>query len=248
MKDYMEYFGDGSVSCTDAVSRYMRHGLVRFTGLLVYLSVIALLFVAGCGRTQVLYDTDGHAIMSDGDADTADAAYSISATGKTDATDLSATEADATVGADTEQEEPVLVVHLCGAVNEPGVYELDIDSRIIDGINKAGGFSEDASRDSLNLAMELKDGSRIYVPTIEEAVAYEADSCENASDAGGKININTADADKLTTLKGVGLTRAQSIIAYRDEHGGFGSIEEIMNVSGIGKASFEKIKDEITVR
>ncbi len=211
------------------------YGLVRFTGLLVYLCIFLMLAMCtGCGSKQVVYKV---------------------AEGYPEDVDLSVMNEDSTPvseedTAEVQDEEVMLVVHLCGAVKNPGVYELDLDSRIIDGVDKAGGFTEDASRDSLNLAMELTDGSRIYVPTIEEAEAYQY---QNVSDAGidrsdGKVNINTADEDKLMTLKGVGSTRALAIIEYREAHGAFAAPEDIMNVSGIGQASYEKIKDEICVR
>ncbi len=226
------------------------HGLVIFTGLLV--SVGTVIF-CGCGSTPTLYTTGGDVMQLPKE----DASEEVLLTSQ-GSTDPSPDEEN------PAKEEAMLVVHLCGAVNNPGVYELDIDSRIIDGIRTAGGFSEDASKDSLNLAMELNDGSRIYVPTVEEAKAMR-DGVADTSDiteeciadpvvsgdsdkSDGRVNINTADEAALMTLTGVGATRAKSIISYRDEHGGFGSIEEIMNVSGIGQASFEKIRDDIKVR
>ncbi len=241
------------------------HGLVKITGLLVYLCAIAFaLFFAGCGSTEVVYDTDESRSLPSDEAMAEQTSSSDGITSDTEAP--SGEESDP-----SEDEHRMLIVHLCGAVRNPGVYELDIDSRVIDGINKAGGFSDDASEDSINLAMAVTDGSRIYVPTVEEAVngslppdtgtvksdmtaVYVSDPALSQSvraDSGaadGKVDLNTADADTLMTLKGIGRTRALSIIEYREEHGGFASIEELMNISGIGQKSFDKLKDEVTVR
>lgn len=211
--------------------------LVFITGLLVYLCMSAVM-LAGCSDTGVMYELD--------DKNDTDASYTYDAE-EPDKDEVKSETAEEL----SSEEDKMLVVHLCGAVNNPGVYELEIDSRIIDGINKAGGFTEKASRDSLNLAMELTDGSRVYVPTVEEAKEEEYLQPQyisgNAGTEDKRVNINTADADKLMTLSGIGKTRAEAVIAYRQEHGPFKTTEEIMNVSGIGKASFEKLKEEITV-
>lgn len=229
--------------------------LVQYTGLLVSIWICLMsLILTGCGSEATLYeigkDADDCQVSEDAPESTEDEAVIIQE------------ESEAT------EDEQMLVVFLCGAVNNPGVYELKNKSRIIDGINIAGGFREDASLDALNLAMEITDGSRIYVPTIKEADANAEGSTVSVStdmtdtyitgagdtgldsgskESAGKVNINTADETLLTTLSGIGPSRAKSIIAYREEHGGFGSIEELMNVSGIGQASFDKLKDDITI-
>lgn len=154
---------------------------------------------------------------------------------------------------ETEQEKTVTVyVHVCGAVNAPGVYQLPDKSRYYEAIAKAGGFRENADQDYINLAREVADGEKITVPTYEEARALRAAE-ENAAagegdpSSSGKVNLNTADLSKLCTLPGVGETRARSIIAYRENNGGFQKIEDIMKVSGIKDGLFQKIKDLITV-
>lgn len=140
-------------------------------------------------------------------------------------------------------EDSCLYVYVCGAVSEEGVYKLNAGDRVVDAIQLAGGFSEDACTNAINLSEKLSDEQRIYIPTIDEMQQVleikEDDGC---------VNINTADEEKLTELTGIGQTRAKAIIEYRESHGGFNEIEEIMNVSGIGQASFEKIKDSIKVR
>ena len=151
---------------------------------------------------------------------------------------------------DTQQEQgtPILV-YVCGEVNAPGVYELETGMRIDDAIAAAGGFTEAAGQEYWNLAELLTDGQMLYVPTEEEAkerqASYEEITGESVSD--GRININTADAQKLMEIPGIGQTRAEAIIAYRTENGGFSCVEDIMKVSGIKNALFEKMRDYITV-
>lgn len=141
----------------------------------------------------------------------------------------------------TEQEEYIFV-YVCGAVNAEGVYELPSGSRVYEAIEVAGGFREDADTRNVNQAEVLEDEERIYVPVIGESVQTDF-----ASDKDGKININKASKEEMMTLPGVGESRADSIIKYREDVGEFQSIEDIMNVSGIKEGLFEKIKDLITI-
>lgn len=161
------------------------------------------------------------------------------------------------------EKEAVLVVHICGAVREPGVYELPKGSRLYQAVEAAGGFLEEADADFLNQAKTLEDGSRICIPTREET--EEALSLgegqpfitggEESGDGGsgnsrqtdGLVNINTASKEELCTITGIGSSRAESIIKYRTENGNFHTVEEIMNVEGIKDGLFEKIRDRITV-
>ncbi|MGI6007769.1 MAG: helix-hairpin-helix domain-containing protein [Ruminococcus sp.] len=145
-----------------------------------------------------------------------------------------------------ELEKSTVVVHVCGAVVYPGVYELEAGSRAAQAVEAAGGLTEEACEESLNQAKLLSDGEQIRVLTKEEAQtgAVPADGAEAA---GGRININTADAVQLSGLNGIGETKAAAILAYREEHGGFDRIEDICEVDGIGEKTFEKIKDSITV-
>lgn len=159
---------------------------------------------------------------------------------------------------ETEQEQ-MCFVYVCGAVSTPGVYEIDPKARIVDAVVIAGGFTDDADRDYLNLAGMICDGMKIYVPTEqevregykEEPQVSGAAGMQLNSDGGNstkpKVNINTADETALMTLKGVGESRAKDIIGYRDAHGGFNRIEDIMQVPGIKDGMFEKIKDDIEV-
>lgn len=151
-----------------------------------------------------------------------------------------------------------IYVDVCGAVVQPGVYAMKSDSRVFQAIEAAGGFLPDAAGTSINQACALSDGQQIYVPTKEEAekngealaddVFAGAETGENSQpEESGKVNLNTADAAALQTLSGIGESKAQAILAYREEHGGFSSIEELMDVPGIKENTFIKIKDKIAV-
>lgn len=140
-------------------------------------------------------------------------------------------------------------VHVCGEVMNPGVYEMEAGSRVFQALEKAGGFTQEASDEYLNMAEIIQDGMKLQVPSKQEV---EAGTVPKPSIAGGagqpaKVNINIAGKEQLMTLRGVGESRAEDIIRYREEHGSFGSIEEIMEVSGIKDAAFQKIKEDITV-
>ncbi len=144
----------------------------------------------------------------------------------------------------------VCVVHICGAVVNPGVYTLEEDSRIYQAVEAAGGFRGDAREDYLNQADRIADGMKIYVPTCEETegTAWEAmTEGSGMEDVSGLVNINTADEERLCTLPGVGSAKAKSIIAYREKNGSYQKIEDIMNVEGIKEGLFQKIRDSITV-
>ena len=142
-----------------------------------------------------------------------------------------------------------VVVHVDGAVANPGVYELrGVTPRARDAIEAAGGLTEDADTTSLNLAQAVTDGSKVHVPHTGEAPAQTAQSSTGGGGAAaGPVNINTAGADELKTLPGVGDATAASIIREREDHGPFTSPEDIMRVSGIGEKKFEKIRDGICV-
>lgn len=153
-------------------------------------------------------------------------------------------------GGETSLEEETCVVHICGAVQNPGVYTLKAGSRIYQAIEEAGGFGEGAGEDYLNQADPVSDGMKIYVPTIEEVQEAKWQGITETAAAGqenGLVNINTADEELLCTLSGVGSSRAKSIIAYREKNGAYQKIEDIMNVEGIKEGLFEKIRGSITV-
>lgn len=153
-----------------------------------------------------------------------------------------------------------IVVHICGAVVNPGVYELPKGSRIFQAVEAAGGFQEEAGQDFLNQAALLSDGVKLYVPTMEEMEDIQGNFSGNLSESfwestpeeiseanGGLVNINTADEKELCTLTGIGSSKAESIINYRKNNGNFQKIEDIMKVEGIKDGLFQKIRDSITV-
>lgn len=142
------------------------------------------------------------------------------------------------------RETEMIVVYLTGAVVKPDIYEIPEESRLYELIETAGGFSEHAAKDHLNLARYVFDGEMIHVPTM-------ADNVESSIDEGrfssGKVNINRGDLDDLMGLTGIGETKAEAIIDYRENNGPFQRIEDIMNVDGIKDAMFNKIKEDITI-
>lgn len=156
---------------------------------------------------------------------------------------------------DQQKTEPeTIVVYVCGEVKKEGVVTLPAGSRIYQAIEMAGGVTEEAEASWLNLAEVLTDGARIYVPGKEEvsegnlAVPEGAGSSAGSSEASdGLVNLNQASKEELMTLPGIGEAKAEAILQYRTEHGNFGSIDEIKNISGIKDGVFEKIKDKITV-
>ena len=145
------------------------------------------------------------------------------------------------------------MVHVCGAVEQPGVYELPQGSRIYQAIECAGGLSNEADPDYLNQADFVSDGEKIYVPTREEVTEMDSRLQNVMTQSGetigssGLVNLNTASEDQLCTLPGIGSSKAKSIIVYREEHGSFDRIESVMNVAGIKDGLFQKIKAYITV-
>ncbi|BDZ81007.1 helix-hairpin-helix domain-containing protein [Claveliimonas bilis] len=155
-------------------------------------------------------------------------------------------------GAGKEQtgrtDEGKIWVYVCGQVASPGVYELPEESRIYEAVESAGGILEQGAAESVNLAEKASDGQRIYIPSKEEAAAMPAETPDEGSSGGmndERVNLNTADKEELMTLTGIGETRAEAILTYREENGSFHSPEDIMNVQGIKEGIYEKIKEQI---
>ena len=151
-----------------------------------------------------------------------------------------------------EEQEPAetVYVYVCGAVNAPGVYELKKDARVFEAITLAGGMTAEAAPEAVSQARTVADGEQIYVPTVRE-VQMQGSGVEDIvtgnADVSGKVNINTAGKEELMTLTGIGEAKAQSILDYREEHGKFGSIEDLMLIEGIKEGVFNKIKEDITI-
>lgn len=157
-------------------------------------------------------------------------------------------------------EEAKMIIHISGEVKNPGIVTLEVGSRIMDAIKKAGGATREADLTQVNLAYELQDGQKVYIPNKKEKVTeYITESSGNNVIVGeknisnnnegndSKVNINTANLDELDSLPGIGPALAQRIIDYREQNGNFQSIEDLQNVKGIGDSKFSDIKDNIIV-
>lgn len=153
----------------------------------------------------------------------------------------------------TTEAERLVAVYVCGAVKNSGVYYLNASDIRETAIRLAGGFAENADDTYVNLAQKVTEGERIYVPTKEETAQgmnYETgvDGMQTSGEAeSGKININTAGREELMTLPGIGESKADAILAYRETQGKFQSTDELMNISGIKEGVYNKIKDFIVV-
>ena len=151
-----------------------------------------------------------------------------------------------------------IFVHVVGSVQAPGMVELEAGQRVSDAVQAAGGFTPEADQLSVNLARQVEDGEQIVVGSVQEGAASSGSAQSSSSSskqssetstsvASGKVNINTATVEQLTTLKGVGEATAQKIIDYRQQNGSFKKIEDLKNVSGIGDKRYAALKDSITV-
>ncbi|NUK30866.1 helix-hairpin-helix domain-containing protein [Parageobacillus sp. VR-IP] len=145
-----------------------------------------------------------------------------------------------------KEETKTVMVDIKGAVVHPGVYEIRNTARVNDVVALAGGFTREADETKVNLAAKVHDEMIIYVPVRGETNAPSAVPSLQADDSN-KIYINTASEQEISQLPGIGKTKAQAIIAYREEHGPFQKTEDLLNVTGIGEKTLEKIKEYIVV-
>lgn len=193
----------------------------------------------GPGRTAVLADEgEGQTFVAGG--------------AKTDGVETAASDGDR-VGdmPDTESSAGVFI-YICGAVKKPGVYTFDSPPRVVEVVEKAGGFTKKADRASVNLASQVDDGAQVVVYEKSKDgqaanPAVGASSETGGSDAQLLIDINTAGHEELMQIPGVGDAKASAIEAYRSEHGRFEKPEDLMQISGIKQGTFDKIKDYIKV-
>lgn len=149
-------------------------------------------------------------------------------------------------------------VYICGAVRSPGVYEVGQNARIYEVVEAAGGLTAEAAAESVNQAREIVDGEMVRILTQEEAAKDGLEEAgertetgvdgEAAQDSDGRIDLNLATAAELMTLSGIGQTKADSIIRYREKNGSFSSVEEIKQVEGIKEGVYNRIKDHIKVK
>ena len=146
-------------------------------------------------------------------------------------------------------QETVIFVDIKGAVKNPGVYQMKVGDRVKDAIDAAGGLTEEADSQKVNLAKRLEDQMVIVVPKVgEEAEEIPAGETRNEATKEGKVNINTATVEELKTLKGVGEKKAEAIIEYRKKNGSFQTKEDLMKVRGIGKKLFESFQERIVTQ
>lgn len=158
-----------------------------------------------------------------------------------------------------EKENKTIMVDISGEIITPGVVKLPEGSRIIDAITAAGGKTEDADLSKVNLAYILDDGVQLYIPRYNEKLEKEIVQTEpgvgiiqeginTTSKKDSKVNINTANKEKLATLPGIGEGTAEKIIEYRSKTGKFKAIDEIKKIPGIGESKFKSLKDKITIK
>lgn len=212
--------------------------------------------LSGCGYLQeeapVSYlagaDRERISQLSSGEAAGSEAAAGPDRSVGPDVTEQTGESHSAATGTEVTQGQE-LVVYVCGCVNAPGVYRFEEGARVYEAIEAAQGFSPDAAEAALNLADLMKDGQRIYVPKTgeEEMQPFGQDMAPDETSEAGRVSINRASREELMQLPGIGGARADAILAYRSEHGGFSDIEEIMQVPGIKEAAFSKLKERITV-
>jgi competence protein ComEA len=198
-------------------------------------------------------DEDGYETENVSENETGDSLDSA-LTGQNDRAD----ESDSEFGSESQSDK--LAVYVCGAVAAPGVYYFDSGDIKSLALEAAGGFADGAAADYVNLAEKLQDGEKLYFPyeaeveaedikydTASGTVMDEAAAQGTESTSSGKVNINTADKTELMTLPGIGESKAELIVSYRESNGSFGNIEDIMKINGIKDGVYGKIKDYITV-
>ena len=154
-----------------------------------------------------------------------------------------------------KESEPEIIVHITGEINNPGIIKIKEGSRLVDVIEKAGGYTDQADTEKVNLAYEVKDEQKIVIPNInkkdDESKIIDDDESfikDNGNSSSSKVNINTATQSEFESLTGIGPSMASKILDYREKNGKFKSIEELKNVPGIGSSKFESIKDEICIK
>lgn len=144
-------------------------------------------------------------------------------------------------------EEEYIFVYISGEVKNPGVYQVIEDARIYEVVIEAGGYTIEADEIACNLAAKVSDGMHIHIANKNDESTINSSSTGN-TDTGGKVNLNSASLSDLTSIPGIGMVKAEAIIAYREIHGNFQSIEDVMEVDGIKSGTYENIKEYIEVR
>ena len=241
------------------------------SGIWKWLVLAGFLLLAGClfscGASEVSMEVELSGTEASDSSDKAGEAASAEADTVDDETETQSegiTETAAETIKETITEERDCFVYVCGEVRSPGVYCMKEGQRIFEAVEQAGGFTEQAVGEYLNLADRISDGMKVFVPSREQVESGQVNESLFLEDSGNqaqkspagdnltgsaavKVNLNTASKEELMTLRGIGSARAEDIIRYRETNGKFQKIEDIKKVSGIKDAAFEKIKDQITV-
>jgi competence protein ComEA len=140
-----------------------------------------------------------------------------------------------------------VMVHVAGAVREPGVYRMRAGARVDDAVGRAGGATRRADLSQVNLAAEVEDGRQVLVPERQRAAAPGAPAAAGPTQPGIPLNLNTATLEQLDELDGIGPMTAQNILDYREANGGFGSVEELGQVPGIGDVRLASLREQVRV-
>ncbi len=255
------------------VKRHSRKGKTMKHFIRYYLAAgllgIIILFVAGCaGQNNTTYSLKGEQLLQEEKTSGTTGSTVLNADGTLQGTndtalntDSTARTADAAAESSTSAGETAnagsntVLVHICGEVQTPGVYELTADSRICDVLLLAGGFTADADTEAVNMAAGIEDGMQIVIPAETDRVPETTENSfyRTGETAAGKtesqlVNINTADKETLMSLPGIGAGKAEAVIAYREAGGVFKDIKDIMLVDGIKEGVYAKIKDKICVK
>ena len=212
-------------------------------------SCLLLLLLYGCASDSLPFSKTGEASGISDSAGTdswslADDQASDEESAQTAQDADESTDKSTEVAEDTAGTTGTVTVYLCGAVKSPGVYELPEGSRVYEAIEMAGGLKHNASSTAVNQAQLLTDGEMIEILTEGQATAQQV---EQQDEADSRVNLNTASAEELKTLPGIGDAKAASILAYREQNGAFASIEDIKKIEGIKDGVFANIKDLIRV-
>ncbi|MBQ7429976.1 MAG: helix-hairpin-helix domain-containing protein [Butyrivibrio sp.] len=243
------------------MQKYKRIFVISHSIKLIIATFLVAAMLVGCtkkGEEIVLTPVDATAESKDMSIDNAPLSGNDDSTTVESADNGSSAESDANVNASNN-----VYVHVCGAVANEGVYELQAGSRVIDAVNAAGGFDPEADTEYVNQATEVSDGLKVRIPYKREteSLGASATGIETMSQdispvdgvlsqdhkKSGLLDINTATSEELCELPGIGEGYAQRIISYRQEEGSFKTIEDIMKVKGIKDKLFSQIKDLITV-
>lgn len=221
---------------------------------LVGISVLVLIgggaiHLSGSGSAVPLEEAPSPVTMSTQSAPSAEPSA-----GGAEGREPSATQAPSPLGAPAGAGQTAVVVHVSGAVHDPGLVELPVGSRIDDAVHAAGGPTDDADLSAVNLAQPLTDGEQIHLPVPGETPPVSAPAAPGppgapapGDDSRALIDLNTSDAGALEQLPGVGPAIAARIIEHREKNGPFRSVDDLIEVSGIGPATLEKIRDRATV-